>query len=358
MKLIKTIFLLIFIFIVVMSFTLPEKAKADAYSGNLQISAKVKSSFKIGKSLKLTVYVKDETGKKVKDANINVQVTQLISSTESVNKGNYYGITKKRGTCKFKIDTKSMLPNYACKIDITAVYGLTSNSIYVLVYPQGKYGVPLQAHLTADVTQIMRGQSITLTVVGDNLLPNNYITRTIWERDCITSSGKHNKKVFADTSSTTVKWDSIIAPAGTNQVSFKVLVQDNLGRETTLNLSLPFIESSPLKVILTADKSEVTRGTWESVRVTARLENVIPGEFLPWDICDYHWVTDYGVIRSDGLFILKERYSEGYGPGYSSTIEWYPSANTPADINKATITVTVLGGYDRTATGSFTITIK
>jgi len=348
MKTLKTILLSLFTLVVLLSFTVPEKAVADTYSGNLQVSAKVKSSFKIGKPLKLTVYVKDETGKKVKDASVNVQVTQLISSTESVNLGDYYGITKKKGTCKFKLNTKSMLPNYTVKIDITAKYGLISNTIYVLVNPQGKYSVPLQAHLIADVTQIMRGQSITLTVIGDNLLPNNYITRTVWERDCI--SGKHNKKVFADTSSTTVRWDSIIAPLGTTQVNFKVLVQDNLGRETTLNLSLPFVESSPLKVILTADKSEVTRN--EAIRITGRLENVIPGEFEglwnPSFHCDYgnFWPSTMG----------KDYSPDVVGPNATFGITW--NAVVPEGINKATITVTILGKYNRTATASVTITIK
>ena len=331
-----------------LSFTLPEKAIADTYSGNLQVSAKVKSSFKIGKTLKLTVYVKDETGKKVKDASVNVQVIQLISSTESVNLGDYYGITKKNGTCKFKLNTKSMLPNYTVKIDITATYGSISNKIYVLVNPQGKYSVPLLAHLVADATQIMRGQSINLTVIGDNLLPNNYITRTVWERDCI--SGKHNKKVFADTSSSTVRWDSIIAPIGTTQVNFKVLVQDNLGRETTLNLSLPFIESAPLKVILTADKSEVTRG--EAVRISTKLENVIPGEFD-----GYLWTATFHSNYSHcwGGTIFQDYYIDVYGTNVP-TVTWY--AAVPEGANQGIVTLTIFGKNGRTATGSVTITIK
>ena len=75
MKTIKTFLLLTLIAVILVGFSLPEKADAQNYYGSLQISAQVKSSFKVGKTLKLTIYVVDGIGQKVRDATVNVVVS-------------------------------------------------------------------------------------------------------------------------------------------------------------------------------------------------------------------------------------------------------------------------------------------
>jgi len=236
MKTIKTFLLLTFIAVILVGFTLPEKADANGYSGGLQISANVKSSFKVGKALKLKVYVMDGTGQKVRDATVNVFVSQ-----ESIPLGAYSAVTNKKGRAKFSIYTKTMTPNVPCMINIKAYYGaLPSWETNVIVYPTGKITTPLQAHVVADVSKIIRPQTILLTAVGDNLVGSNYIYRTIWTRNCITGDGSSYKKTWADVYSASTTWDSIVAPAGTWCVEFKVVIYDNLGRQTTASLILPY----------------------------------------------------------------------------------------------------------------------
>jgi hypothetical protein len=247
MKTIKTFLLLALTAIILLSFSLPEKADAQNYYGSLQISAEVKSSFKVGKALKLKVYVTDGTGQKVRDAIVNVFVSQASVNNQQIPLGGYSAVTNKKGRAKFSIYTKTMTPNVPCTINIKAYYGaLPSGETNVIVYPTGKIKVPLQAHIVADVSKIIRPKSISLTAVGDNLVGNNYIYRTIWTRNCRYTVDDKNytaTKTWADVYSASTTWDSVVAPAGTWCVEFTVVIYDNLGRQTTASLILPYSDS-------------------------------------------------------------------------------------------------------------------
>ena len=145
-----------------------------------------------------------------------------------------------------------MTPNVPCTINIKANYGAlpgygallsVSGETNVIVYPTGKIKVPLQAHVVANVSKIIRPQSISLTAVGDNLVGNNYIYRTIWTRNCRYTVDDKNytaTKTWADVYSASTTWDSVVAPAGTWCVEFTVVIYDNLGRQTTASMLLPY----------------------------------------------------------------------------------------------------------------------
>lgn len=187
----------------------------------------------------MTIYVRDGNNQKVKDATVTAQFTQRDQYNNEIQKGLYQGQTNKSGKVKFNIYTNDLIPNVPCVIYINARYSdIVTGSTVLEIYPTGKSKIPLLIHIVSDVTLIRRGAIINLTAVGDNLVANNFINHTIWERTCIGDTSNYNK--FADVSSASTTWESRVAPPRTTSVQFKVTAYDNLGRIAVAYLTLPY----------------------------------------------------------------------------------------------------------------------
>jgi hypothetical protein len=138
MKILKVILSSLFILAVVLTFAVPKPIKADSVPQQIIITVKVNSyEPKIGKPLKLTIYVKDENGKKIKSAGVYVHLAQERNA--AVSQLDTTSSTNRKGSYKFRIPTDNFIPLIPCNIYILSnhpYYPSIGGSTHITVYPR------------------------------------------------------------------------------------------------------------------------------------------------------------------------------------------------------------------------------
>jgi hypothetical protein len=138
MKILKVMLSSLFILAVVLTLAVPKPIKADSVPQQIIITVKVNSyEPKIGKKLKLTVYVKDENGKKIRDSGVYIHLAQ--EGNMAVSQLDSTGSTNRKGSYKFRISTDNFIPSIPCNIYILAnhpYYPSVGGSAHITVYPR------------------------------------------------------------------------------------------------------------------------------------------------------------------------------------------------------------------------------